>query len=60
MRSVAKTYRHVCEIPHAAYRAVGVNMARGGVSVVTVEDVEAASNDWDARSILYGIDMQWG
>lgn len=29
-------------------------------STVTVEDVEAASNAWDARSIAHDIDTQWG
>ena len=28
--------------------------------MVTPEDVEAASDAWDARGILHDIDTQWG
>jgi len=50
----------VCEIPLQAYREAGVDLPRGNASMVTVEDVNAVSDAWDARSVAHDIDTQWG
>ena len=51
-------YGHLCEIPLAAYGEADV--ASDWDDFVTESDVEAASNNWDARSIAHDIDTQWG
>jgi hypothetical protein len=51
-------YGHVCEIPLQAYAEAGVAFSWN--DMVTAEDVEAASDAWDARSIAHAIDTQWG
>ena len=60
IESVAKVHNHVCEIPLNAYVEAGVSLPRGRASMVTREDVDAASDTWDARGILHDIDTQWG
>jgi hypothetical protein len=60
IHSVAKIHNHVCEIPLQAYEDAGVNLPRGRASMVTMEQVDAASDAWDARGILHDIDTQWG
>jgi hypothetical protein len=59
MHSVATIHNHTCEIPFQAYVEAGVNV-NSRSSTVTVEDVEAASDAWDARSVAHDIDTQWG
>lgn len=58
VRDVKKRYGHLCEIPLQAYQEAGV--AEGRNDLVTEADVQAASDAWDARSILHEIDTQWG
>jgi hypothetical protein len=60
IHSVAKVYNHVCEIPLNACDEAGVSIPRGRASMVTTEDVDAASDARDARGILHDIDTQWG
>jgi hypothetical protein len=55
VRAVAEVHGHVCEIPLEAY---GPHVRRG--SMVTPEDVERASDKWDAMGIAHDIDTQWG
>lgn len=50
----------MCEIPIEAYRHAGVRLPKGTASMVTMDDVDRASNDWDAMGILHDIDTQWG
>jgi len=57
--SVAEIHNHLCEIPVEAYTGAGVRV-NGRSTMVTVEDVEAASDAWDARGLLHDIDTQWG
>lgn len=57
---VAKVHNDVCEIPIEAYRDAGVNISHGRASMVTVDDVDAASHAWDMRGLLHDIDTQWG
>ena len=54
------TRDHLCEIPIQAYlcREAGVSSRLN--DYVTEEDVDRASNAWDARSIAHEIDTQWG
>ncbi len=58
VRDVQRLYGHVCEIPLQAYEEAGVAFSWN--DMVTAEDVEAASDAWDARSIAHDIDTQWG
>ncbi len=58
VKDVFKTYHHTCEIPLQAYIEAGVAHSRN--AWVTRQDVQAASDAWDARSILHDIDTQWG
>jgi hypothetical protein len=60
VRSVHATYKNCLEIPRQAYSEAGVLLPRGEASLVTAEDVRAASDAWDARGILHDIDTQWG
>ena len=58
VRDVQQRYGHLCEIPIQAYQEAEV--AHGWDDYVTAEDVQRASDAWDARSILHDIDTQWG
>ena len=58
VKDVQVRYSHMCEIPLAAYIDAGVASRRN--DFVTAQDVEAASNAWDARSVAHDIDTQWG
>lgn len=58
VKDVARLYGHVCEIPLHCYRAVGVADCQN--DFVSKEDIEQASNQWDAEGIAYEIDTQWG
>jgi hypothetical protein len=60
IHSIANIYNDVCPIPLQAYREAGVGLPRGKASMVTVEDVKAASDAWDARGVAHDIDTQWG
>lgn len=58
VRDVKKHYGHLYEIPLQAYIDAEVAWSRN--DYVSEEDVEAASDAWDARSIAHDIDTQWG
>ena len=58
VKEVKQRYGHVCEIPLEAYLEAGVAQSKN--DFVTDQDVMAASNAWDARSIAHDIDTQWG
>lgn len=58
VKDVQKRYGHLCEIPLAAYIEAGV--ADSLKDWVTEEDVERASDAWDARSVLHDIDTLGG
>ena len=58
VKDVQVRYSHMCEIPLAAYIEAGVASRRD--DFVTAQDVEAASDAWDARSIAHDIDTQCG
>ncbi len=58
VKHVQSRYGHAHEIPIEAYREAGVAWKRS--DYVTEQDVAAASNAWDARSIAHDIDTQWG
>jgi len=59
IHNVAKVHNHICEIPLNAYDEAGVSLPCR-TSMVTMEDVNAASDTWDIRGILHDIDTQWG
>ena len=58
VKEVKARYGHMCEIPIQAYREAGVAHSRN--DYVTDQDVQAASDAWDARSVAHAIDTQWG
>ena len=58
VRDVPKKFGHAYEIPMQAYIEAGVATSRN--DFVTKEDVERASDEWDARGIAHDIDTQWG
>ena len=58
VRDVEQHYGHLCEIPLQAYIDAGV--ASSWSDFVSEDDIEQASNAWDARSICHEIDTQWG
>ena len=58
VRDVQKHYGHLYEIPLQAYREADVAYSRS--DYVTAEDVQLASDAWDARSLAHDIDTQWG
>ena len=58
VRDVQRIYGHRCEIPLQAYAEAGV--AYSSNDYVTADDVDRASDAWDARSIAHDIDTQWG
>ena len=58
VKEVKQRYGHVCEIPLQAYMEAGVAYSKN--DFVTDQDVKAASDAWDARSIAHDIDTQWG
>ena len=58
VKEVYQRYGHFCEIPLEAYVEAGVAKSRN--DFVTEQDVQAASNTWDAMGIAHDIDTQWG
>ena len=60
IRDVQRVYGDVAEIPLDAYMTSGALMRPRPSSMVAPEQVQAASNRWDAESILEDIDTQWG
>lgn len=58
VKDVQRRYGHICEIPIKAYREAGVASTRD--DYVTERDVQAASDNWDARGLAHEIDTQWG
>lgn len=58
VKEVKQRYGHVCEIPLQAYMEAEVAYSKN--DFVTDQDVKAASDAWDARSIAHDIDTQWG
>ena len=58
VKEVKQRYGHLCEIPLQAYAEAGVAFSWN--HFVTDQDVEAASDAWDARSLAHDIDTQWG
>ncbi|TFY59567.1 hypothetical protein EVJ58_g5703 [Rhodofomes roseus] len=57
IKNVKRVHGHREEIPLQAYR---VNVNRGWNTLVTPDEVEEASDAWDARGILHDVDTQWG
>lgn len=62
IREVAEVHGHVCEIPSHCYSAAGayVKPWKGANTLVTVEHIERASDQFDGEGLLYDIDTQWG
>jgi hypothetical protein len=58
VRDVQRRYGHKCEIPLEAY--IEADVAYSWSDFVSREDVQAASDAWDARSVAHEIDTQWG
>ena len=58
VKHVQKQYGHLYEIPLEAYAEADV--ASNWTDWVSEEDVQRASDSWDARSIAHEIDTQWG
>ncbi|KAF6250563.1 hypothetical protein COO60DRAFT_797931 [Scenedesmus sp. NREL 46B-D3] len=54
----AAAYGHMCQIPLRAY--ADADVASSYSDFVSKDDVQAASDAWDARSLAYDIDTQWG
>jgi hypothetical protein len=61
IREVGQAHGHVCEIPSRCYRASDAYIKpwEGTDTLVTVEHVERASNEFDGEGLLYDIDTQW-
>lgn len=55
---VFRVKRHVCEIPLEAYQRAGVAERR--TDYVTDEEIELASNIYDAMCLMDDVDTQWG
>ena len=60
IKDVQAVYNHKAEIPLEAYRDACLDIRRGWNTLVTPEDVQEASDAWDARGVLHDIDTQWG
>eukprot|EP00798_Chlamydomonas_sp_ICE-L_P004369 gene4369-14493_t len=58
VKNAQRVCGHLCEIPVAAYAEADVAYSRS--DWVTIDDVDRASDAWDARSIAHEIDTQWG
>jgi hypothetical protein len=58
VREVQRRYGYLCEIPLRAYQDAGI--AENVSDYVTAQDVDRASDAWDARGIAHDIDTQWG
>eukprot|EP00775_Hariotina_reticulata_P009997 gene9997-biopygen11968 len=58
VRDVQRHFGHLCQIPLEAY--IEADVAHSWNDFVSEEDVMRASDAWDARSICYDIDTQWG
>ena len=62
IREVGQAHGHVCEIPSHCYRAADAYIKpwKDANTLVTVEHMEMASNQFDGEGLLYDIDTQWG
>ena len=58
VKDVCRFYGDVCETPLQAYQEAGV--AHGWKDWVTKQDVDQASDAFDARGIAHDIETQWG
>lgn len=62
IEDVALVYGHVCEIPYSCYKCIHAfhGRWRGRRTMVTAQDVQRASDQFDGEGILEDIDTQWG